>query len=100
MARTDRGSVPHGRRHARFRLRRALEFAPVVPDQGDGRTRRPGRASSGTAGLTHSHAATPFPCAKPAIRQGANPHVQAARDTEHSMTEAIKTDVLIIGAGP
>src|SRR5688500_1407078 len=51
MAREGRRALADGRGHARFRLRRAAEFAAVVPDQGDGRARRAEGHDAGPAGL-------------------------------------------------
>src|SRR5439155_20242583 len=47
-----RRAVADGRGHAGFRLRRAAEFAAVVPDQGERRPRRSHRHDAGTAGLS------------------------------------------------
>src|SRR5215208_4896813 len=52
LAREGRLADADGRGHAGFRLRRAAEFAAVVPDQGFRRPRRPRGLDAGTAGLT------------------------------------------------
>src|SRR5690606_6869493 len=74
--RCGRRAGTHGRGHARLRLRRPAEFATFMPDQGARRTRRPGGQGARAAGLIRSSG------------QGT------------SMRGAIKTDVVIIGAGP
>src|SRR5262245_10854478 len=73
LARKDRRALARGRRAARQRLRRAAEFSAVVPDQDERRTRRNSGSYAELSG-----------------------QVRVMLDT----TTPIKTDVLIIGAGP
>src|SRR5450631_906920 len=51
LAREGRLALADGGGHAGFRLRRAAEFAAVVPDQGQRRTRRAGGLDPGAASL-------------------------------------------------
>src|SRR6188768_440828 len=55
LGREGRQTDADGRGYARLRLRRAAEFAIVLPDQGKRRTRRPRGYGTGTAGLSTSH---------------------------------------------
>src|ERR1043166_1798899 len=70
MAREDRRAVAHGRRHAGFCFRSETELAPFVSDQGERGARRARRHHTGAAGVMRA------------------------------INEPIKTDVLIVGAGP
>src|SRR4051812_19929276 len=76
LGRKGRQADADGRGHARLRLRCAADVAAVVPDQGERRTRRPRGLDAGKAGLS------------------------STEEKEAEMSDAIKTDVLIIGAGP
>src|SRR4029077_5871325 len=52
LARGGGRALADGGGHARLRLRRAAELAALLPDQGDGRTRRPDRAHARAAGVS------------------------------------------------
>src|SRR6266568_2323336 len=92
-------SFADGGGHARLRLRRAAGLALVVPDQGDGRARRPGGAHARAAGLVRTLAAARgrgYTFAQHHPYQDAD----ASEAPSRRMSEPIKTDALIIGAGP
>src|SRR5581483_5865977 len=52
LAREGRRPVADGRGHARLRLRRAAELAPLLPDQGRRYARRADGAHPGAAGVS------------------------------------------------
>ena len=62
--------IADGRGHAGFRLRRAAEFAAVVPDQGQRRTRRSRGVDAGAAGLRARFATSARAHARDAARAG------------------------------
>src|SRR5690242_12536641 len=53
LAREGRSALADGRGHARLRLRRAAEFAAVLPDQGQRRNRRADGHHARTPGLVN-----------------------------------------------
>src|SRR5216684_2037541 len=70
----DRRALADGGGHARFRLRREAELAPLLPDQGERGPRRPGGEDAGAASvMILPRCGRPQAPACPALRESRSP---------------------------